>query len=115
MKRPKLIFPVDIVIENNKDGEEELVTITVNNEDEMKKISMKCRGKDGKKGKKDRSKKLRGDEVLDCIIEYVTSTYPEDKILHSRMLKTKNSEILYIVKLENNGILKFDEDCELLD
>lgn len=114
MKRPKLIFPVDIIIENNKDGEEELVTVTVNDEDEMKKISMECRG-DGKKGKKDRSKKLRGDEVPGCIIEYVNSNYPEDKIVHSRMLKTKSSDIFYIVKLENNGILKFDEDCVLID
>ena len=114
MKRPKLIFPVDIIIENNKDGEEELVTVTVNDEDEMKKISMECRG-DGKKGKKDRSKKLRGEEVPGCIIEYVNSNYPEDKIVHSRMLKTKSSDIFYIVKLENNGILKFDEDCVLID
>ncbi len=114
MKRPKLIFPVDIIIENNKDGEEELVTVTINDEDEMKKISMECRG-DGKKGKKDRSKKLRGDEVPGCIIEYVNSNYPEDKIVHSRMLKTKSSDIFYIVKLENNGILKFDEDCVLID
>ena len=114
MKRPKLIFPVDIIIENNKDGEEELVIVTVNDEDEMKKISMECRG-DGKKGKKDRSKKLRGDEVPGCIIEYVNSNYPEDKIVHSRMLKTKSSDIFYIVKLENNGILKFDEDCVLID
>ena len=114
MKRPKLIFPVDIIIENNKDGKEELVTVTINDEDEMKKISMECRG-DGKKGKKDRSKKLRGDEVPGCIIEYVNSNYPEDKIVHSRMLKTKSSDIFYIVKLENNGILKFDEDCVLID
>ncbi|MEC7858398.1 MAG: PepSY-like domain-containing protein [Bacteroidota bacterium] len=114
MKRPKLIFPVDIIIENNKDGEEELVIVTVNDEDEMKKISMECRA-DGKKGKKDRSKKLRGDEVPGCIIEYVNSNYPEDKIVHSRMLKTKSSDIFYIVKLENNGILKFDEDCVLID
>ena len=114
MKRPKLIFPVDIIIENNKDDEEELVTVTVNDEDEMKKISIECRG-DGKKGKKDRSKKLRGDEVPGCIIEYVNSNYPEDKIVHSRMLKTKSSDIFYIVKLENNGILKFDEDCVLID
>ena len=111
MKRPKLIFPIEIIVEKE---DEELLTITVNNEDEMKKISMECRG-DGKKGKKDRSKKLRGDEVLDCIIEYVNFNYPEDKIVHSRMLKTKSSDIFYIVKLENNGILKFDEDCVLLD
>ncbi|MFL3001626.1 MAG: PepSY-like domain-containing protein [Cytophagales bacterium] len=111
MKRPKLIFPVEIIVEKE---DEELLTVTVNNEDEMKKISMECRG-DGKKGKKDRSKKLRGDEVPDCIIEYVNSNYPEDKIVHSRMLKTKSSDIFYIVKLENKGILKFDEDCVLID
>ena len=108
MKRPMLVFPIEIIIEKASEA------ITVNNEDEMKKISMECRG-DGKKGKKDRSKKLRGDEVPECIIEYIISNYPEDKILHSRMLKTKSSEIFYIVKLENKGILKFDEDCELLD
>ena len=117
MKRPKLVFPVDVIMENKKDGEEEEVTITVNNEDEMKKISMDCTGKDGdgKKDKKDRSKKLKGDEVPECIIEFINSNYPEDKILHSRMLKTKSSDIFYIVKLENKGILKFDEDCDLLD
>lgn len=115
MKRPNLVFPVDIIMEDKKDGEVEAVTITVNNEDEMKKISMDCNVKDGKKDKKDRSKKLKGDEVPECIIEFITSNYPEDKILHSRMLKTKSSEIFYIVKLENKGILKFDEDCDLLD
>ena len=116
MKRPKLVFPVDIIIANKKDdGKEELVSKTVNSEDGMKKISINCTGKDGKKDKKDRSKKLKGDEVPECIIEFITSNYPEDKILHSRMLKTKSSEIFYIVKLENKGILKFDEDCELID
>ena len=116
MKRPKLVFPVDIIITNKKDdGKEELVSKTVNSEDGMKKISINCTGKDGKKDKKDRSKKLKGDEVPECIIEFITSNYPEDKILHSRMLKTKSSEIFYIVKLENKGILKFDEDCDLLD
>ena len=77
----------------------------------MRRVLMKCRDKD----KKDRCKKLHGDEIPDCIREYVSSNYPDDKIVHSRMLKTKDNQTLYIVKLDKNGILKFNGDCELLD
>ena len=44
-----------------------------------------------------------------------SSNFSNDEIIHSRMLKTKGGEIFYIVKLKENGILKFDEDCEFLD
>ena len=111
-ERPDLVFPVDIIVENKtKEGEEETKVITINNEEEMIRVMMKCRDKD----KKDRCKKLHGDEIPDCIREYVSSNYPDDKIVHSRMLKTKNNHTLYIVKLDKNGILKFNGDCELLD
>ena len=111
-ERPDLVFPVDIIVENKtKEGEEETKVITINNEEEMIRVMMKCRDKD----KKDRCKKLHGDEIPDCIREYVSSNYPDDKIVHSRMLKTKDNHTLYIVKLDKNGILKFNGDCELLD
>ena len=111
-ERPDLVFPVDIIVENKtKEGEEETKVITINNEEEMISVMMKCRDKD----KKDRCKKLHGDEIPDCIREYVSSNYPDDKIVHSRMLKTKDNHTLYIVKLDKNGILKFNGDCELLD
>ena len=67
------------------------------------------------KGRKDRCKKLHGDEIPDCITEYVTTNYPSDEITHSRMLRTKDGDVFYVVKLKENGILKFDEDCEFLD
>ena len=111
-ERPDLVFPVDIILEDKtKEGEEETKVITINNEEEMRRVLMKCRDKD----KKDRCKKLHGDEIPDCIREYVSSNYPDDKIVHSRMLKTKDNHTLYIVKLDKNGILKFNGDCELLD
>ena len=111
-ERPDLVFPVDIILEDKtKEGEEETKVITINNEEEMIRVMMKCRDKD----KKDRCKKLHGDEIPDCIREYVSSNYPDDKIVHSRMLKTKDNHTLYIVKLDKNGILKFNGDCELLD
>ena len=110
-ERPDLVFPIDIIVENQTKEGEETKTITINNEEEMRRVLMKCRDKD----KKDRCKKLHGDEIPDCIREYVSSNYPDDKIVHSRMLKTKDNQTLYIVKLDKNGILKFNGDCELLD
>ena len=99
-------------VKSNKENEEESKILTINDEDEFKKVLSRCRDK---KGKKDRSKKLHGDEIPDCITEYVTTNYPSDEITHSRMLRTKDGDVFYVVKLKENGILKFDEDCEFLD
>ncbi len=58
---------------------------------------------------------LENYKIPDCIKEYVSSNYPDDEITHSRMLRTKDGDVFYVVKLKENGILKFDEDCEFLD
>ena len=106
------VFPIDIEIFEKKENEEESKVLTINDEEELKKALSRCRDN---KGKKDRSKKLHNDEVPDCITEYVTTNYPSDEITHSRMLRTKDGDVFYVVKLKENGILKFDEDCEFLD
>ena len=93
-------------------NEEESKVLTINDEEELKKALSRCRDN---KGRKDRCKKLHGDEIPDCITEYVTTNYPGDEITHSRMLRTKDGDVFYVVKLKENGILKFDEDCEFLD
>ena len=111
-ERASFVFPIDIEIIENKENEEESKILTINDEEEFKKVLSRCRDK---KGKKDRCKKLHGDEIPDCITEYVTSNYPNDEITHSRMLRTKDGDVFYVVKLEENGILKFDGDCEFLD
>ena len=112
-ERASFVFPIEILInEKKEDEDEEGQVITINNEEELKKVASRCRGD---KGKKDRCKKLHGDEIPDCIKEYVSSNYPDDEITHSRMLRTKDGDVFYVVKLKENGILKFDEDCEFLD
>ena len=111
-ERPSFVFPIDIEIFEKKENEEDSKVLTINNEEELKKVLSRCRDN---KGKKDRSKKLHSDEIPDCITEYVTTNYPSDEITHSRMLRTKDGDIFYVVKLKENGILKFDEDCEFLD
>ena len=111
-ERPSFVFPIDIEIFEKKENEESSKVLTINNEEELKKVLSRCRDN---KGKKDRSKKLHSDEIPDCITEYVTTNYPSDEITHSRMLRTKDGDVFYVVKLKENGILKFDEDCEFLD
>ena len=111
-ERPSFVFPIDIEIFEKKENEEDSKVLTINNEEELKKVLSRCRDN---KGKKDRSKKLHSDEIPDCITEYVTTNYPSDEITHSRMLRTKDGDVFYVVKLKENGILKFDEDCEFLD
>ena len=118
--RHKLIFPVELLFEGEKDGEEEVKTITVNDSDEMKEIISECRRQDKKgkgkgKDKKDWCKKLDESEIDDCIIEYVNTNYPEDKIVHSRTIQTKDNVVIHVVKLQKAGILKFGEDCEFID
>ena len=111
--RPSLIFPVEIEVENDsKDDEKETKVISINSKEEMDKAMMRC-NKNDKKRKN--CKKLHGEEIPNCIVEYVSSNYPEDKILHTRMLRTKDGDLLYLVKLDENGILKLNENCELLD
>ena len=104
------MFPIDIEIYEKKENEEESKVITINDEEELKKVLSRCN-----EGRKDRCKKLLGDEIPDCITEYVANNYPDDEITHSRMLRTKDGEVFYVVKLKENGILKFDEDCDFLD
>jgi len=111
-ERASFVFPIDIEIFEKKENEEESKVLTINDEEELKKVLSRCRDN---KGRKDRCKKLHGDEVPNCITEYVTANYPSDEITHSRMLRTKDGDVFFVVKLKENGILKFDEDCEFLD
>ena len=111
-ERASFVFPIDIEVFEKKENEEDSKVLTINDEEELKKALSRCRDN---KGRKDRCKKLHGDEIPDCITEYVTTNYPSDEITHSRMLRTKDGDVFYVVKLKENGILKFDEDCEFLD
>jgi len=111
-ERANFVFPIDIEIFVKKENEEDSKILTINDEEELKKAISKCRDN---KGRKDRCKKLHGDEIPDCITEYVSSNFSDDEITHSRMLRTKDGEVFYVVKLKESGILKFNEDCEFLD
>ena len=111
--RPSLEYPVDIVIATDE-GER---TITVDSDDEMKEIQGRCeRGrKDKDRDGKDKCRKLHGDDIVDCILEYVNSNYTNEEIVHARRLKTKDGDVFYVVKLSDSTILKFNDSCELLD
>jgi len=111
--RPSIKFPVDIIVETDE-GER---TITINNEEEMKKAKGRCeRGRrDRDRDDKDKCRKLHGDDIVDCILEYVHFNYPNDEIVHARRLKTKDGDVFYVVKLSDSTILKFNDSCELLD
>ena len=106
--RPSIQFPVDIIVETDE-GER---TITINNEEEMKEAKGRC-----ERGRRDKDKcrKLHGDDIVDCILEYVNSNYPNEEIVHARRLKTKDGDVFYVVKLSDSTILKFNDSCELLD
>ena len=106
--RPSIQFHVDIIVETDE-GER---TITINNEEEMKEAKGRC-----ERGRRDKDKcrKLHGDDIVDCILEYVNSNYPNDEIVHARRLKTKDGDVFYVVKLSDSTILKFNDSCELLD
>ena len=67
------------------------------------------------KGKRDWCKKLDLSEIDVCIKDYVSSNFPDDKIVHGRTFVTKDDITIHIVKLSENGILKFGEDCEYID
>ena len=119
-KRPKVQFPVDIIFLSEEEDKEEVLTLT--SYDDLKEVMELCYGGEEKedrknkdKGKKDWCKKLDLSEIDDCIIEYVNENYPDDKIVHSRTILTKDDVTIHIVKLENKGVLKFGEDCEFID
>ena len=119
-KRPKVQFPVDIIFLSEEEDKEEVLTLT--SSDDLKEVMELCYGGEEKKdrknkdkGKKDWCKKLDLSEIDDCIIEYVNENYPNDKIVHSRTILTKDDVTIHIVKLENKGVLKFGEDCEFID
>lgn len=115
--RHKLIYPVQLVFESEKEDEEPKI-VTVNNSDEMKEILSECKEGDKKgrgKDKKEWCKKLDVSEIDDCIKEYVNNNYPDDKIVHSRSILTKEDVTIHVVKLQKAGILKFGEDCEFID
>ena len=109
--RPSIQFPVDIIVETDE-GER---TITINNEKEMKEAKRRCERGRRDRDDKDKCRKLHGDDIVDCILEYVNSNYPNDEIVHARRLKTKDGDVFYVVKLSDSTILKFNDSCELLD
>ena len=45
----------------------------------------------------------------------MNNNYPDDKIVHSRSILTKEDVTIHVVKLQKAGILKFGEDCEFID
>ena len=75
----------------------------------------KDKGKGKGKGKRDWCKKLDLSEIDVCIKDYVSSNFPDDEIVHGRTFVTKDDITIHIVKLSENGILKFGEDCEYID
>jgi hypothetical protein len=117
-KRPKVQFPVDI----NFFGAEEEKIITLTSPEDLKEVMELCLEGEGKRdikdkgrGKKDWCKKLDISEIDDCIKDYINENYPDDKIIHSRTILTKDDITIHIVKLHDNGVLKFGEDCEFID
>ncbi|MAD59543.1 MAG: hypothetical protein CMB81_04330 [Flammeovirgaceae bacterium] len=117
-KRPKVQFPVDI----NFFGAEEEKIITLTSPVDLKEVMELCLEGEGKRdikdkgrGKKDWCKKLDISEIDDCIKDYINENYPDDKIIHSRTILTKDDITIHIVKLHDNGVLKFGEDCEFID
>jgi hypothetical protein len=117
-KRPRVQFPVDI----NFFGAEEEKIITLTSPEDLKEVMELCLEGEGKRdikdkgrGKKDWCKKLDISEIDDCIKDYINENYPDDKIIHSRTILTKDDITIHIVKLHDNGVLKFGEDCEFID
>ena len=99
-------------MEDKKDGEEEAVTIKVNNEDEMKKISMDCTVKDDKKGS-------------DSYRQFVLSTYEfslsknakTKEICHHIVMPGFNEHQetkQYIHQLNKNGLLSIPNEAKKL-
>ena len=137
-KRPQIQFPVDIHLLDVEEGNED--TLTLSSSEDLKKVMERCNEEKGKgrgegkgegkdegkgegkdegkgkgKGKRDWCKKLDLSEIDVCIKDYVSSNFPDDEIVHGRTFVTKDDITIHIVKLSENGILKFGEDCEYID
>ena len=41
--------------------------------------------------------------------------FSNDKIVHLRTIFTLDDVMIHVVKLQENGILKFNENCEFID
>jgi len=119
-KRHKIQFPVDIKFLVSKSGENKVETLS--SPKDLKKVMEFCKGgmekfkEDRKrKGKKDKCKKQDISEIEECIKDYISQNFSDDEIVHARTVVTKDDVTLHIVKLKENGILKFNEDCHFID
>ena len=119
-KRYKIQFPVDIKFLVSESGENKVETLS--SSDDLKKVLELCNGEKEKfkedrkrKGRKDKCKKLDTSEIEECIKEFISENYSDDEIVHARTIVTKDDVTLHIVKLKENGILKFNEDCHFID
>ena len=57
---------------------------------------------------------LEADDIPQGITDYITSNYPDDAIENARVVERPNGEILYIIKLIMNGIIRFDENGQFI-
>ena len=119
-KRHKIQFPVDIKFLVSKSGENKVETLS--SPKDLKKVMEFCKvgmekfKEDRKrKGKKDKCKKQDISEIEECIKDYISQNFSDDEIVHARTVVTKDDVTLHIVKLKENGILKFNEDCHFID
>ena len=119
-KRYKIQFPVDIKFLVSESGENKVETLS--SSDDLKKVLELCNAEKEKfkedrkrKGRKDKCKKLDTSEIEECIKEFISENYSDDEIVHARTIVTKDDVTLHIVKLKENGILKFNEDCHFID
>jgi len=114
-KEHKLVYPVQLLFEFEKEGEDSEI-VTVNSLDEMKEVQSNCKENNRKrKGKRDRCKKLDLSEIDECIKNYVIGNFSNDKVVHLRTIFTLDDIMIHVVKLQENGILKFNENCEFID
>ena len=119
-KRYKIQFPVEIKFLVSKSGENKVETLS--SPKDLKKVMEFCKvgmekfKEDRKrKGKKDKCKKQDISEIEECIKDYISQNFSDDVIVHARTVVTKDDVTLHIVKLKENGILKFNEDCHFID
>ncbi len=119
-KRYKIQFPVDVKFLVSESSENEVETLSSPND--LKEVMELCKGgmekfkEDRKrKGKKDKCKKQDISEIEECIKDYISQNFSDDEIVHARTVVTKDDVTLHIVKLKENGILKFNEDCHFID
>ena len=119
-KRYKIQFPVDIEFLVSESGENKVETLS--SPKDLREVMELCKGgmekfkEDRKrKGKKDKCKKQDISEIEECIKDYISQNFSDDEIVHARTVVTKDDVTLHIVKLKENGILKFNEDCHFID